>query len=324
MKRILQKTLLAIACLLCSITVFAEDFEVDGIYYYITSETEKTVEVTSRSGGYTGSVVIPETVTYNGTTYSVTSINYEAFRECTGLTSVIIPNSVTWIGIGAFEGCTGLTSITIPNSVTSIGDYTFYGCTGLTSVTIPNSVTSIGERTFGYCEGLTEVTIPNSVTSIGAAAFIGCSGLTKVTIGNSVTSIGDLAFCDCYSIKDVYAYPTQPPTIYANTFTSYNATLHTAKGYKDVYAEAPYWEYFTNITDDLTSVEGVKADEAFSVTVVGGTLAITGAADDAVVNIYNTNGALLHNTTVAQASGIALPNGIYLVQVNGVTQKVVL
>ena len=74
----------------------------------------------------------------------------------------------------------------------------------------------------------------------------------------------------------------------------------------------------------MTSVEGVRADDAFSVTVVGGTLAITGAADDAVVNIYNTNGALLHHTTVAQASGIALPSGIYLVQVNGVTQKVAL
>ena len=313
MKRILQKTLLAIACLLCSIVASAHDFEVDGIYYDIISETDKIVEVTY-SGSYysenydryTGSVVIPETVTYNGTTYSVTSI-----------------------GAYAFWGREGLTEVTIPNSVTSIGDWAFYGCTGLTSVTIGNSVTSIGECAFDACYGLTEITIPNSVTSIGDYTFYDCTGLRTVTIGSGVQEIGNYAFDGCDKIKDVYTYPTVPPTIYTNTFTfryyeNNDVILHTVKGYKDVYAEAPYWEYFTNITDDLTSVEGVKADEAFSVTVVGGTLAITGAADNAVVNIYNTNGALLHHTTVAQASGIALPNGIYLVQVNGVTKKVAL
>lgn len=352
MKTTLLKTLAAIAFLLCSITVFAEDFEVDGIYYYIRSETEKTVVVTSRYGGYTGSVVIPETVTYSGTKYSVTSIGayafsgdtglreitipnsvtsigYAAFSYCTGLAEVTIPNSVTSIGDGAFSNCDGLTSVTIPNRVTSIGGLAFYYCTGLTEVTIPNSVTTIGESAFDACYGLTEVTIPSSVTSIGDYTFYDCTGLRTVTIGSGVQEIGNYAFDGCDKIKDVYTYPTVPPTIYTNTFTfryyeNNDVILHTVKGYKDVYAEAPYWEYFTNITDDLTSVEGVKADEAFSVTVVGGTLAIAGAADNAVVNIYNTNGALLHHTTVAQASGIALPNGIYLVQVNGVTQKVAL
>ena len=135
MKRTLLKTLAAIAFLLCSITVFAEDFEVDGIYYYITSETEKTVMVTysgsyysEKYDRYTGSVVIPETVTYSGTKYSVTSIGNNAFYRCTGLTSITIPNSVTSIGGSAFTGCVGLTSITIPNSVTSIGNGAFKGC----------------------------------------------------------------------------------------------------------------------------------------------------------------------------------------------------
>ena len=72
----------------------------------------------------------------------------------------------------AFEDCSGLTSITIPDSVTSIGNYTFYGCTGLTSVTIPDSVTSIGYDAFMHCTGLTSVTIPDSVTSIGSSARI--------------------------------------------------------------------------------------------------------------------------------------------------------
>jgi hypothetical protein len=92
---------------------------------------------------------------------------------------------VTSIGNYAFQNCSGLTSVTIPNSVTSIGDVAFYNCSGLTSVTIPNSVTSIGSSAFSGCSGLTSVTIPNSVTSIGSQAFYDCSGLTSIVSLNS-------------------------------------------------------------------------------------------------------------------------------------------
>ena len=87
---------------------------------------------------------------------------------------------MTSIGERTFYECSGLTSIEIPNSVTSIGYDAFHGCSGLTSVTIPNSVTSIGSSAFSNCSGLTSVTIPNSVTSIGQYAFSGCSGLTSI------------------------------------------------------------------------------------------------------------------------------------------------
>ena len=156
----------------------AHDFEVDGIYYKYLSQSDKTVAVSfkgynynSYSYEYSGNVVIPESVTYSGTTYSVTSIGDYAFYGCTGLISIEIPNSVTSIGNNAFRGCTGLTSINIPNSVTSIGYNAFYGCTGLTSINIPNSVTSIGGSAFSGCTGLTSIEIPNSVTSIGENAF---------------------------------------------------------------------------------------------------------------------------------------------------------
>lgn len=134
---------------------------------------------------------------------SVTNIGKYAFRGCTGLTSITIPDSVTSIEPYAFYNCTGLTSVTIGNSVTSIGDRAFEECTGLTSITIPDSVTSIGVRAFDSCTNLTSITIPDSVTSIGDYVFSSCTGLTSITIGNSVTSIGDFVFYRCYGITSI-------------------------------------------------------------------------------------------------------------------------
>ena len=109
---------------LSTVTVFAHDFEVDGIYYNKNADGT-SVTVTYRgnsfneySDEYSGNVVIPSSVTYSGNTYAVTSIGDYAFSRCSGLTSITIPNSVTSIGSGAFYSCRGLTSITFPNSVT--------------------------------------------------------------------------------------------------------------------------------------------------------------------------------------------------------------
>ena len=110
------------------------------------------------------------------------SIGEDAFRGCSGLTSITIPDSVTSIGRGAFEDCSGLTSITIPDGVTNIGVSTFYGCSGLTSIIIPDNVTNIERYAFSDCGGLTSIIIPDSVTSIGYSAFSRCSGLTSITI----------------------------------------------------------------------------------------------------------------------------------------------
>ena len=123
------------------------------------------------------------------------------------------------IGDSAFKDCSGLTSVTIPNSVTSIGSCAFQNCRGLTSVTIPSSVTSIGKGAFDNCRGLTSVTIPDGVTSIGAYAFYNCRGLTSVTIGNSVKSIGSYAFYYCDSLTSVI-FEGDEPTLGTNAFTN--------------------------------------------------------------------------------------------------------
>ena len=158
---------------------------VDGVRYALKDD-QATVAEQPRSIG--GDIAIPESVTYNGKSYSVTSIGNYAFSGCSGLTSITIPDGVTSIGNYTFSGCSGLTSVIIPDGVTSIGNYTFSGCSGLTSITIPDSVTSIGSYAFSGCSGLTSITIPDSVTSISSYAFNGCSGLTSITVeeGNEI------------------------------------------------------------------------------------------------------------------------------------------
>ena len=231
---LLRRVCVAMVMMVCVVYVAqAHDFEVDGIYYNITSETNKTVEVTYKGESYStiieysGDIVVPENVSYNDTLYSVVSIGNHAFYNCGDMTSIAIPNSVTSIGKSAFYNCSSLVSITIPNLVTSIGEsafrhcsgltsiefnaencaavsnYVFDGCKALSSVIFGDKVKNIPNYVFYGCSSLTNVTISNSVTCIGQCAFIGCGGLTSVSIPNSVTSIGGSAFSGCSSLTNV-------------------------------------------------------------------------------------------------------------------------
>ena len=236
--------LVLLGLIVASSTIVAQqnyDFKVGQLYYKITDATNRKVAVVPENSDYpyynnapTGAITIPAMVAYGGNTYSVTCIGGSAFTDCTGLTSITIPNSVTRIDSSTFFYCSGLTSITIPNSVTSIGNSAFSYCSGLTSISIPSSVTYIGGLAFSGCSGLTSIYIPSGVTkiengtfkncpsltsvnlpsgldSIGSnnyyyytgGVFENCTSLTSITIPNSVTSIGRYAFSGCSGLTSI-------------------------------------------------------------------------------------------------------------------------
>jgi len=145
----MKKQLLLFAMILLPLVASAETVEINGIYYNLVSKIQEA-EVTSNPNTYTGSVVIPEKVTYESVEYSVTSIGNYAFSHCSGLTSVTIPNSVTSIGGFAFYGCTGLTSVTIGSGVTSIGNHAFDGVDIPTVISLIENPFTIYGKTSGY------------------------------------------------------------------------------------------------------------------------------------------------------------------------------
>ena len=184
-------------------TICASDTQVDGIYYDF-DKTTQTATVTYRGDSYdtynkeySGAVIIPSSVRYNGITYCVTSIGNHAFSGCFDLTSATIPNSVTSIGDDAFENCSSLKSVTINSNAIVNKKYsyddnlsTIFG-SQVTEYIIGPTVKGIGKYAFYECANLTSITIPNSVTSIGASAFGNRPDLTSVTL----TAASEEEFC---------------------------------------------------------------------------------------------------------------------------------
>lgn len=232
---ILRTILLALTLISTFTTAFAYDFMVNGIYYntngdeasvtYLYRESHYSsygTQYYTYTSNYNGEIDIPETVTYDGMSYTVSAIGDHAFIDCTGLTRIIIPSTVISINESAFSGCSGLKDITIPNSVTSIRDYAFEGCSGFSHITIPNCVTTIGVQAFSNCSSLATIFIGDSVTSIGASAFNACP------------------------LSSIICLPTTPPAVggFPNTNT---AKLYVPKESVELYLTTSGWNYFKNV-----------------------------------------------------------------------------
>ena len=303
--------LAAILAMASSTPAWAYDFSAvapsgQTLYYNIVNGSAQVTYQNSSSPSYsnlTGALTIPSSVTYNGTTYTVTSIGNYAFRYCTGLTSVTIPNSVTSIGDGAFYYCIGLTSVTIPNSVTSIGNYAFYNCSGLTSITIPNSVTPIVDY-----------------------AFYGCSGLTSFTIGSGVTSIGVRALGDCTGLRNIISKAVYPPTASDNTFENVppSCKLTVPCGSLQYYQVTPLWNTQFPLMEEDCNPDGIDDTEIGDVMVyaANGMIYISSTLPTETT-IFDITGHQVATFT-AEAASIPLPAGVYLVKIgNYPARKVV-
>ncbi len=201
MKRKNYILLLILFTSMLGIKVFAYDAKIGGIYYNFRSDHARVTYYNyySNKYGYSGNIVIPETVTYYGKVYPVTVIESNAFRE-SPITSVTIPQSIKSIGSEAFAS-SGITSIIIPNSVNDIGTRLFQNCSSLTSVTLPTNLNEIPYATFYGCKKLS-INIPNNITSIEAEAFSHCE-MSSIIIPNSVIRIGDKTFAECNQLESV-------------------------------------------------------------------------------------------------------------------------
>ena len=167
-------------------TAMALNFEVDGIYY-VTSGNQATVSAkNSNAEPYAGDVIIPETVTYGGTTYTVTAIGASAFAYCNDVNSVTIPNTVTSIGKYAFNSLVRLKSVNLPNSIKRIGENAFVSCMSMVIIdnALPDSIVSVGESAFHNCQTVQFSFIPSTLVSIAEDAFSGCSSVTNLTVSS--------------------------------------------------------------------------------------------------------------------------------------------
>lgn len=192
-----------------------------------SKSSNKTVEYYQAPENGSTTVKVPAKVTINGTTYTVTSVADNAFKNNKTIKKVIIGSNVKTIGANAFMGCTNLQTVTIGKNVTTIKSKAFYNCTNLRKVTMGKNVTTIKSKAFYKCTKLTTITIPSKVTTIGQQAFYKCTSLKKITIPSKVKKIGAKAFYGCKKLKTI--------TIKTTKLTSKRVG---SKAFKGIYSKA--------------------------------------------------------------------------------------
>lgn len=247
------------------------DFEEGGYYYIITSSEARTVGISPKSSYddrdlYSGHVIIPETVTHDGVTYTVTSIEESTFNACSNLFQVDIPETVTKIGINAFRTDYNLTSIKLPSNLEVIGNMAFEG-SGISSIVIPDKVKVIGQMTFSKC-----------------------FGLSRVTLGKSVNEIQQNAFYDSPNLGEITCLATIPPALNDRGFTNWNATVYVPDASLQAYLNADVWNKFPNIKPiggDMTApIASIQVSKSY--VNVGATVTLKAVASNTIDSVHWT------------------------------------
>lgn len=262
-------------------------------------------------------------------------IDYSMQYEITNLTLTGFLNGTDIHYIRQMAGCDYSTFRTLGKlSVLDIskakivaGGEPYYKLLGVEYYSAPDS---IGMKTFLYCEKLESVSIPNSVTSIGPSAFYGCTGLTSVTIPNSVRKIDDYAFSGVNTqIKEVYCESMTPPEIKKTTFSTAiyeTCKIYVPKGAYSAYRKAPYWSYFTYITEQVTtSISNIESSN-INVYTESGSIIVKGGKLGDTVDIYNIAGFLLHKIKITDniVRISVAPQSLYIVKAGDKSFKIAL
>ena len=239
-------------------SITASDFESGGIHYNILSQQEATVEVTSNPDTnikYSGDITIPELVTNNNTTYTVTAIKNKAFSSCSDLKSVIIPESVVQIGKDAFRRCPALTYVNIPMGITSIESSTFHNCTSLTEIILPEKLTTIGSQAFGLCEFKT---------------------------------------ITCMSQIPPLLYEETPTRVFSQSVIRF-ATLYVPSNCKNIYTSDSAWGQFKKISElSNSAIDDIFYESNISISSINGVIVINGISDEEPVEIFDTFGKTIY------------------------------
>ena len=251
------RLLLLASAIATSLSAAAYSFESAGIYYNITGNNTVEVTYSDRDNNtYSGSVSVPETVTNNGTEYSVTTIGESAFKG-SAVTSVSMPEGITSIDYDAFYECQNLETVALPESLTIFGFRAFESCKLLKTIKIPSGVTAIPGSCFYCCSSLESVTIPEGVMTIGQYAFLGCN-LKELTLPSTVTMIGRSAFVSDNRFQSITCNATTPPSLGENVF-GYNAfaTVKVPLSSIAAYRQAEGWKVFTNYSGGEVAADGI-------------------------------------------------------------------
>lgn len=177
-------------------------------------------------------------------------------RDCTGITSITIPDGIEVIGDAAFQN-TGITSIVIPGGVRKIGKHAFSGCENLTTITMKNGLKTIGDYAFTGCKKLVSIDIPDSVTSMGVWVFNSCMGLKNVSLSRNITKIESGTFRICPKLDSIILPPAVTDIAddafeYCNAYVYYPAALGDVSA--NMYGQCAY----TIQKDNTVAVHVIK------------------------------------------------------------------